>query len=533
MNSTPQATLAVGPFVDGSTDKATLLPDPDSKLLKMPRDSTGRTADATPHAASLIESLRDIGYSPETALADIIDNAITAKADHVEILSETAIDEPCVAILDDGQGMTELELVEAMRPGTRNPLEDRDMRDLGRFGLGLKSASFSQCRRLTVLTRRDGVTSGATWDLDNVARSNEWRIEMRDDISEVPWNDRLQAHGTLVVWERLDRMSGGITDDAIARTRHLNRVLSSAERHLCLVFHRFLEDGPHPLELGLNGRRLQPIDPFVSRHPACQEDPEEPLTLPSGTIAIRSYTLPHHKEMTDAEWEEAGGPEGHLKSQGFYVYRERRLIIQGGWLGLARQTELTKLCRVRIDIPNTMDASWKIDVKKASAQLPPVVRERLKHIVERFSETSRRTYQRRGRKLVDEARMPMWNRLLKDGAIIYRPDARHPALSEFAECLPNHLKPAFANCITLIGSSLPIEALQADMAGNAEDVRTDTADAAVIEQALKSMVPRLIERGLENEAIRKLLRDMDPFREAWDASKPLADKLLGGAVEDE
>src|SRR3546814_4830245 len=95
--------------------------------------------------------------------------------------------------------------------------------------------------------------------------------------------------------------------------------------------------------------------------------------------------------MSKQEWDELGGPEGHLRSQGFYIYRGRRLIIAGSWLGLARQTELTKLCRIRVDIPNTMDASWKIDVKKASAQLPPAVRDRMRHIVERFSQDRKRT----------------------------------------------------------------------------------------------------------------------------------------------
>ena len=113
-----------------------------------------RSADATPHAAALIEGLRDIGYSLETALADIADNAVTAGAHRVEILSETTIDEPVIGILDDGKGMTEIGLVAAMRPGSRNPLEARDDPDLGRFGLGMKSASFSQCRRLTVITVR-------------------------------------------------------------------------------------------------------------------------------------------------------------------------------------------------------------------------------------------------------------------------------------------------------------------------------------------------------------------------------------------
>ena len=492
----------------------------------MPRDKSGRTADATPHAASLIESLRHVGYSPETALADIIDNSITAAAGRIEILSETSADEPRIAILDDGSGMSEPELIGAMRPGNRNPLESRESHDLGRFGLGLKSASFSQCRRLTVVSRRDGITSGATWDLDEVARSNEWRIGMHDDVTDIPWSDRIEKHGTLVVWEKLDLMSGGITRDTAQRASHMNRILSVAERHLCLVFHRFLEGGTHPLEMKFNGRRLKPVDPFASKHPACQTDPEEPLALPGGEIVFQSYTLPHHNEVTKAEWEEMGGPEGHLKSQGFYVYRCRRLIIQGGWLGLARPSELTKLCRVRIDIPNTMDESWNIDVKKASAQLPPVVRDKLRHIVERFSVNSRRTYKRRGRKLVDEQRMPLWNRVLRDGAVIYRPNVEHPALSAFAKRLPDHLLQDFGRCIKLIGSALPIEALHADMAGNAEKVRPDTADVATIEQALQAMVPLLLKQGLKSEAISGLLRNIDPFRNAWALSKPQIDALL-------
>ena len=123
-----------------------------------------RRADATPHAASLIEGLRDIGYSLETAISDVIDNSITAGARRVRIVTETFADEPHIAIIDDGGGMTEEELIAAMRPGSRNPLASRDEPDLGRFGLGMKSASFSQCRRLTVVSRRDGRTSAAIWD---------------------------------------------------------------------------------------------------------------------------------------------------------------------------------------------------------------------------------------------------------------------------------------------------------------------------------------------------------------------------------
>lgn len=491
------------------------------------------TEDATPRAAALIESLRDLGYSLETALSDIIDNAITAGATRVEVLSESSGDKPAIGILDNGFGMDRATLVEAMRPGSRNPLETRAETDLGRFGLGLKSASFSQCRNLTVVTRRDGRTTCAAWDLDEVARTDAWRITVHSDPDDIPWADKLGSSGTLVVWRDLDRLTGGLTRDTARRAEHMNRAIALAEHHLRLVFHRFMEDGRQPLELWLNGRRLQPIDPLARRHPGHQEDPEDRLQLATGIISFQCFTLPHHKTMSKQEWDELGGPEGHLKTQGFYIYRGRRLIIAGSWLGLARQTELTKLCRIRVDIPNTMDASWKIDVKKASAQLPPAVRDRMRHIVERFSQTSRRTYQRRGQRLVDETRMPVWQRIQRDGVIIFRPDQDHPALTEFAAQLTPHLAHGFRNCISLIGSSLPVEALHADFAGSAEEIRSDEADVDVIRQALDAMLPRLLEQGLTPDDITSILRQVEPFRSGWVAAEPALSDMLKALNENE
>ncbi|WIA57852.1 ATP-binding protein [Sphingobium sp. WTD-1] len=309
-----------------------------------------RMADATPHAASLIQSLRDIGYSCETALADILDNSITAGARHIEILSDLTCADPAIGILDDGRGMTAAELVEAMRPGSRNPLDDRDAGDLGRFGLGLKSASFSQCKKLTVLTRKDGFGIGATWDLDEVAKSNRWEIELHDDFGKIPWSDRLGSNGTLVIWRSLDRLGGGSQPEETKRVQHITRTLAEAERHLRLVFHRFMGDGTSAVELRLNGRKLFAIDPFGTRHAGHQADRIDRLELANGQVEFQCFTLPHHKSVSKQDWDDLGGPEGHLRTQGFYVYRGRRLIIAGSWLGLARQTELTKLCRIRVDM---------------------------------------------------------------------------------------------------------------------------------------------------------------------------------------
>lgn len=492
-----------------------------------------RKADATPHASALIESMRDIGYSLETALADIIDNSITARATRIEILSDTAGDNPAIGILDNGSGMTETQLIEAMRPGSRNPLHDRDEHDLGRFGLGLKSASFSQCRRLTVVTRRDGQTSCAIWDLDEVALTNEWAISLHSDPTLVPWSDRLGNTGTLVVWQELDRLSSGIKHDLARSADHMNRAIALAERHLRLVFHRFMEDGRPAVSIWLNGRKLRPIDPFARQHPGHQEDPEDRLQLAGGLVTFQCFTLPHHKAMSKEDWDELGGPEGHLRSQGFYIYRGRRLIITGSWLGLARQTELTKLCRIRVDIPNTMDSSWKIDVKKASAQLPPAVRDRMRHIVERFAQTSKRTYQRRGQRLVDEHRMPVWQRLQKDGIIVYRPDPEHPALAIFSEGLPAEHRRGFANCISLIGGSLPVEALHADFAGSAEEIQADEVDVETIRQTLEAMFPRLLAQGCDADQVALVLRQLEPFKTAWAITEAMLIDLTKDAADDE
>lgn len=298
--------------------------------------------------------------------------------------------QPSLAIVDDGEGMSEDELLAAMRPGSRNPLDTRDKEDLGRFGLGLKTASFSQCRKLTVASRKDGVISCARWDLDKVAQTNQWLVELLDEPSSVPWIDELGISGTLVVWEKLDRLVEGEASEA--RSAFVSRI-DDASEHLELVFHRFLagERGIKKIALELNGRALEPFDPFHSTHPATQAGPVEKIKSGGQEVEVQAFTLPHHKKDPEG-WERFAGKAGYLKNQGFYVYRGKRLIIHGTWFGLARQKELTKLARVRIDMPNGMDAEWKIDVKKASAQPPYHVRERLRRIIETIGATSRRVY---------------------------------------------------------------------------------------------------------------------------------------------
>ena len=478
--------------------------------------STVREQEIAPRASILVESLRDIGYSLKTAVADVIDNSLAAGARRIDLFGDTHAEAPAIGILDNGTGMTETELLEAMRPGSRSPLEKRSTTDLGRFGLGLKTASFSQCRRLTVVTRKEGEVSSAVWDLDTVAARDRWLVELPDGLSGIPWSDHLAADGTLIVWQKLDRLVG---PGGRGNREDLVRQLDETTRHVEFVFHRFLssrESGRERVEITLNDRALQPFDPFHSHHAATQHHPEEKFTLGGQQIRIRPITLPHHDKVSQKDWEHYAGPEGYVKNQGFYLYRNRRLIVHGTWFGLARQQELTKLSRVIIDMPASLDAVWKIDVKKAWAQPPPPVRDRLRRIVERIGIPSRRTYTARGAKLTQESHLPVWTRSQDKNRIYYGLDAGHPILAAFAARLDAETHREFKRIVGLIVSALPIDALYADISANSESVTAQALDAHDFAAIARTVWSTLRQRGLSRAEIATRMQSADPFRSRWD-----------------
>ena len=488
-----------------------------------------RHIDGSPRPASLIESMRDIGYSLETAVADVIDNSISAEASTIQLHALAREDGYAIGIVDDGHGMTEAELLAAMRPGCVNPLEFREAKDLGRFGLGLKTASFSQCRRLTVVARRAGETSIAVWDLDEVARTNEWIIGIPDSVEDVPWVDTLSATGTLVVWEQLDRVVGDL--QGVEAARHFEERIADVADHLELVFHRFLAGRPwrsKAIAMTLNGRPLEPHDPFHTRHPATQKDPEEPIPLRGGIVVVQAFTLPHHNRVSSADWQKHAGKEGYLKNQGFYVYREDRLIIRGTWFGIARQAELTKLARVRIDFPNTLDSAWKIDVRKAMVQTPPAVRSHLRNLVERLTGPSKTAFRQRGAKLVAHSSEPTWGRIQKDGRISYRVRPEHPAVAEFRGELSVDLQSRFDRLLEFVSAAFPTDSLFADMGAHPEDITNSDLSEPVVREAVAALYRRLSSSGADREEIRKVILASEPFRSNSRLVEMVLDELVEG-----
>ena len=449
--------------------------------------STGKQKnyeEVAPEASAMIESMRAYGYTLATAIADVIDNSIAAGAKSVWLEARWAGRDSWFTIADDGVGMSETELRDAMRLGSKNPRLERDPVDLGRFGLGLKTASLSQCRRLTVFSRQKGSSIQVRrWDLDHLARAEVagWQLlctphhDSKADVSQI---DK-QPSGTIVLWEVLDRIVQD-ADSGNERVRsHFLRVVAEVEQHLSMVFHRYL-DAPRPrLQIMLNGNEVEPWDPFLEAHRATQTTPEEFIHLPGHAlnISVRGYVLPHKDKLSAEASKKASGPEGWNAQQGFYLYRNERLIVAGSWLGLGglrpwTKEEHYKLARIRLDIPNSMDHLWHLDVKKAHATPPPQIRERLTGLAQGVRESARSVFAHRGRygtqTRKEEIHRP-WKPDKRGGRVIYKIDRSHPVVRAVLVEAGTR-SPGLEAMLRIIEETVPVQQIWLDVTESPQDV---------------------------------------------------------------
>lgn len=418
-----------------------------------------------PHAPSLMESTRAIGYSVEAAISDIIDNSISAHAQNIHICYFPVHGQgPYIYILDDGDGMSEELLHEAMRYGSCDPEEERTKDDLGRYGLGLKTASLSQCRKLTVLSKERGMINGRCWDLNYIKQVNTWALQELepDEMTGLPGYSDLQAleHGTLVLWQDLDKLLIGESDPKSALAKKLNPV----RKHLSLVFHRYLtgETGLSKVSIMINNRPVEAHDPFlIGKSTQLMDD--ETILVRGEKIVVRPYILPHTSRLSATELDILKGEDGLRKDQGFYVYRNKRLLIWGTWFKLMRKGELSKLARVQVDIPNSLDDLWTLDVKKSTASPPEKVRKKLQIIIEKIGEGSKRTWTYRGKVEMRNPEIKIWNRMkTRDNGIFYQINREHPLVTALFESSPgsqNQLSSLFMQ----IENGLPLNQMYLDL----------------------------------------------------------------------
>lgn len=471
----------------------------------------------------MMESLRGLGYSTGAAIADIVDNSVSAGAADVWIQFDWDGQASRVTVLDNGRGMDDAALESAMRLGDRNPLDERAAGDLGRFGLGLKTASLSQCRRLTVASlSKDAAPCCLRWDLDALAARPDdgWLLFEGPAAGSDRYLSPLAGakSGTLVLWERMDRIvtAGYKVDDYLG-------MIDGVERQLAMVFHRLLQ-GPRPkLRLWINGGRVAPWDPFMTGHPAKQwNSPVERKRTAAGQIEIECHVLPHKDRLSKEDYEDAGGPDGWTSQQGFYVYRNERLLLAGGWLGLGRgrawnREEAHRLARIRLDIPNTADAEWKIDIRKSTARVPVEHRDLLTKLADHTRERARKVFAFRGAPAMGPKGVPVvqvWRADRSTGSIRYKIDLKHPSVAAALQAAGDSARLVKA-MLKVVEETVPVQRIWLDTAEDKDTPKVGFVGepTEVLKDVLEALYEDMVGRkGMSSAMAKKELSATEPFQ---------------------
>lgn len=415
--------------------------------------------------------------------------------------------------------MSTEELVTAMRLGSRSPLELRDVHDLGRFGLGLKTASFSQARRLTVRTKTSGALPATRcWDLDHVARVDDWQLLHAANGSGEKYLARLSdlSQGTIVLWQGLDRVSA---DTHVSNDDHQRVFYENAEavqKHLGVVFHLLMTEGP-ALKIFVNDHQIEPWAPFLLYEPATQILAMTKLSMRGHIVEVHPYILPHQSKISKAAFEGAAGPRGWNAHQGFYVYRNRRLLVPGDWLGLGwSKEENYKLARIRVVVPNALDHDWQIDVTKSRVIPPRVLRDDLRRIAYRTRSEAKRIYSHRGAKVAPSPgteRVFAWEPVARHDKKSYRLNRDHPLLKRALNASGD--RRAFNAFLRLVEETVPYDSITFEYSEKPGSLATpfDHIRENEVREIMEQTYESLINSGYGAEDAINRLRTIWPFEE--------------------
>lgn len=469
----------------------------------------------------MVASLSSLGYSLPDAVADLVDNSVSADAKVIDVEFTWEGPRSWVAIVDDGSGMSEESLVTAMTVAARWSATDRTGTDLGRYGVGLKAASFSQCRLLTVCTAQgDGRWATRTWDLDVVEETGEWRL-----LHEPPFDagqildtlTRGRSHGTVVLWQRLRGYQHTPTSDKKTQQSFYEET-SKVSLHLGLVFARFLGRSS-ALNIRVAGSVVQAWDPFLASHPSTRRLPEEKLPLEGHLVRVRPFVLPSVQRLNPAEAAEGGGAKGWLRQQGFYVYRRDRLILSGSWLGIRglRREEKYNLARISIDIPAETDAQWQVDVRKATVVRPVALRSHLMRIAKSARAEAAKTMRRRGRISARQHSGDLqfaWKVDRLDGTVRCRINQEHPLVQAVLQ--EGAAEPARVRALLhLLEETVPVSALRVihepDTADDPEPFGGPGKASTHATDVAQHTFDILLTQGRSRDQALKVIRSMPPF----------------------
>ncbi len=429
-----------------------------------------------PQAEFLMGAMRSMGYSFEAAIADIIDNSISASAKNISVNFSTDPMVSYVAILDDGDGMTNNELYTAMKYGSSSSSADRKANDLGRFGLGMKAASLSQCKILTVVSKKNSIISAYQWNYEIIIDKKEWLVaELNEtEISDLPKINELESYtsGTLVVWQDFDMLEKSEGDVYSALKDYSIKI----KEYISLIFHRYLNgEAELKINLKVNNSKIKGFDPFLEKHKKTNIRQEFNLAIKDTQgieryVIVQPYVLPYQKDLTKEDLDLLGGISNLRTKQGFYIYRNKRLIIWGTWFGIPRN-ELTKNARIRVDIPNTLDDIWSIDIKKQNASIPKAIKNSLTKAVTETMDFSVKIQNHRGRiaKLNDDLDY-IWDRVQsRDNKYIYTINRESRIFELLKDSVDEEAMSRFEMVLEEIERSLPYQQIYIDISQDIVD----------------------------------------------------------------
>ena len=475
-----------------------------------------------PPAKSLIFGLRCISYNFSTALADIIDNSISAEARNIKVFSNPDAKEPYVVIFDDGCGMGRKALENAMTLGSdRGTKEDCEL-ELGRFGLGLKSASFSQCLRLTVASKDCNRINAMRYDLKKIETTNEWKLDILDDdeIKLLPEIEKLieARSGTIVIWEQFDKIeesSKSFKDSFIS-------TIGLAKQHIEFVFHRFYDK----INFEFNGHKIEKRDPFLSGYPNSQEGRTQEILIDGNKIIVTPFVLPYANSLNEEQKKMLGNPKSIYDDQGFYIYRNKRLIIWGSWLHMNIRSEFNKLARVRVDIPSELDSMWMLDVKKSSAKIPDRIKEQLRISVKDSIIRSKREIKYPGKKEA-EAEMPLWRRVEFHGGIVkYEINKEdNPIYTQLTSILDEDQRKLLDAYLDKIEEFIPKGLIVSD---NADSLRILNSEEAQEEEKLIKELVEFAKNSLNPEMCVEILINSQGYKKILHRKKDVLELINNG-----
>lgn len=366
--------------------------------------------DVTPNPEYLIKSISEQGYSFEAALADLIDNSISANANQVEILIKTDKEPFILYLTDNGDGMDEEALKASMQFPSTSPDTTRNPDDLGRFGLGMKTASFSQTRRFTVLARKKSSQKyhARTWDLE-VLKDNKWQLivntqaeiqQIIDDYKKQS-NDNLSQFdnhepNVIIVWYGLYKYEEYLEEKN--RRKALKREITEVTTdHLSLVFHRFMESKEQQLKLRVNNLQLEPFNPFPEKDLRSVEFKQK--SFGDDSIKLEGFVLPstsieETKESSNTKW--TTKYRSLLDMEGIYIYRANRIILFGGWNGLIKKAPRLQLARLRVEIGNGVDHLLHLNVAKSQVIIPHDLKDAFESYINDLKEEAKKEFFNRG-----------------------------------------------------------------------------------------------------------------------------------------